>query len=213
MERLRKILLRDDVFIVLMIMIAAGIMASTNLFVTDGVGGMGSVSIIMMLNEALSSGDYTVLIGFAGGFLIARVLEGPLVGILDIGGSLMAGVGFGVFGLLASTSFGAPVTTSFLFALFAGAVVGLILGAVIMLIRKFVPEGVNASGTDLMMGVGHQLGAWLPPLILLSALQYNIVVGLAASVGALIFHLRGKSLMGGMILGLFIAAFFVPVVA
>lgn len=213
MKKFREFLMNDVTFIILMVMISAGVMASTNLFVTDGVGAMASVSLITMLEAGVESGDWAVLIGFSGGFLLARVLEGPLVGILDIGGSIMAGVGFGMFGLIASTGFGSTILTSFTFALAAGAIVGLGLGLIIMGIRKFIPSGVTAGGTDIMMGVGHQMGAWLPPLILISALQANMIMGIAAAAGGAISFLRGKGMMGGIILGMFVAAFFVPIAA
>lgn len=209
MRKLREFLFKDNTFIILMVLICAGVMASTNLYVTDHVGGMGNVSLTQMVDAAMKTNDWSALIGFSGGFLIARILEGPLVGILDIGGSIMAGVGFGVFGLVASTQFGLPILSNFPFALLVGAVTGLVLGAVIMGIRKFIPEGVTASGTDIMMGVGHQMGIWLPPLVLLAALQYSIPVGIGATVGGLIFQRLGKGVMGGILLGLFIIAFFV----
>lgn len=213
MKKFREFLMKDNTFILLTVLICAGAMATSTLFATDGVGSVGSVAVTMMLSDALSTGDWGALVGLSGGFLIARVLEGPLVGILDIGGSVMAGISFGVFGLLASTGFGSAVTSNFLFSLFCGAVAGLIMGLVIMGVRKFIPAGVTAGGTDIMMGVGHQLGVWLPPLILISALNYNLLVGIVAAIGGVIFHLRGKGMMGGIILGIFIMAFLIPVVA
>lgn len=213
MEKFKKILMSETSFIWLLAIMTAGVMASSTLFATDGVGSMGSIAFGLMMEEALASGDWGAIVGFAGGFLIARVLEGPLVGILDIGGSIMFGVAFGVFGLIASSAWGAAITTSFAFSLLCGAVVGGLIGAVIIGVRRFIPAGVTASGTDIMIGVGHQLGVWLAPLVLIAALQYNMVAGIAAAIGGLIFHYRGKGMLGGIILGIFIIAFFLPVAA
>jgi uncharacterized protein (TIGR03579 family) len=46
---------------------------------------------------------------FGASFLFARIIEGSLVGILDIGGAIQTGVGLGVPALLLGAGFVFPV--------------------------------------------------------------------------------------------------------
>ncbi len=201
------IFMKDWFFIVICICICAGIVGSTHMYMTYNTGFMNNLTI----GQMLKSGDYASAAGYGAGFLIARVLEGPLVGLVDIGGSMMTGVGAGIPGMLYEAGYGwlfDNIATSLL----VGAVSGAAIGVVILAIRKFVPNGIQAGGTDIMMGVGHQLSLWLGPLFLLSALQMSIPIGIFGAVGGAIFYKMDKNIVGGIIIGMFIASFFWPLV-
>ena len=200
MKKLNDFLMKDSTFILLIAGTAAAIFAGTYMFITLGTGAFNEVSIVAMLSDGLNGGDYSAAAGFAAGFLVARILEGPLVGLLDIGGSLMTGVGIGIPALLLSTGVTWPLGNFFVALLF-GAVVGAVLGIVIMLIRKFVPQGVAVGGTDIMMGAGNRTGRFLGPMVVIAACMYNPWVGIGSIVGAAIFYKWGKDITGGAILG------------
>lgn len=199
-EKLNNFLLKDETFILLIMGAAAAIFAGTFMYIQFGTGAFNDVSIVAMLKDGIVNGDYTAAAGFAAGFLIARILEGPLVGILDIGGSLMTGVGIGIPALLLSMNITLPFN-NFVFALISGALIGLILGIVIIAIRKFVPKGVAVGGTSIMMGAGNSAGRYLGPLIIIAATQYNVYAGLGALIGAAIFYKLDKEITGGAIIG------------
>ncbi|SJZ99350.1 DUF4310 family protein [Anaerorhabdus furcosa] len=199
-EKLNKFLLKDETFILLIMGAAAAIFAGTFMYIKFGTGAFNDVSIVAMLKEGIDGGSYSAAAGFAAGFLIARILEGPLVGILDIGGSLMTGVGIGIPALLLSMNITLPFN-NFLFALIAGALIGLVLGLIIIAIRKFVPKGVAVGGTSIMMGAGNSAGRYLGPLIIIAATQYNVYAGLGALIGSAIFYKLEKEITGGAIIG------------
>lgn len=199
-EKLNDFLMKDEAFILLIMGAAAAIFTGTFLYIKFGTGAFNDVSIVAMLKEGLDGGSYSAAAGFAAGFLIARILEGPLVGILDIGGSLMTGVGIGIPALLLSMNIQFPFD-NFLFALGTGAVIGLILGIIIISIRKFVPKGVAVGGTSIMMGAGNATGRYLGPLIIIAATQFNVYAGLGALIGAAVFYKLEKEITGGAILG------------
>lgn len=138
---------------------AAAIFTGTFLYINYGTGAFNEISIVAMLKEGLDGGDYTAAAGFAAGFLIARILEGPLVGLMDIGGSLMTGVGIGIPALFLSMGWKFPFS-NFGISLLVGAGIGLVIGLVIMFIRKVVPEGVAVGGTSIMMGAGNAAGRY-----------------------------------------------------
>lgn len=171
-QKMDEFLLKDSTFILLIMGAAAAIFAGTFMYLKFGTGAFNDISIVAMLKEGIDTGDYAAAAAFAAGFLIARILEGPLVGLLDIGGSLQT-----------------------------GAVIGLVLGAVIMIIRKLMPEGVAVGGTSVMMGAGNATGRYLAPLIVLAAASYNVYAGLGAVIGAAAFYKWGKEMTGGAILG------------
>ena len=133
-------------------------------------------------------------------FLFARILEGSLVGILDLGGSILTGIGIGVPAIFLSMGIKAPVE-NFGLALLTGALLGLAVGGVIVLIRKFtINQGNSTFGADVMMGAGNASGRFLGPLIILSAAGASIPIGIGATLGALGFTF-GKPIAGGAILG------------
>lgn len=207
-DKLNDFLMKDSTFILLIMGAAAAIFAGTYMYITFKTGAFNDIAIVQMLRDGLDGGDYTAAAGFAAGFLIARILEGPLVGILDIGGSLMTGVGIGIPALMLSMGIQMPFD-NFFFALGTGALIGLAIGAIIIGIRKAVPDGVAVGGTSIMMGAGNAAGRYLGPMIIISAATYNVYVGIGALIGSAIFYKWGKEMTGGAILGaMILGAFF-----
>ncbi len=199
-QKLDAFLMKDSTFILLIMGAAAAIFAGTFMYIRFGTGAFNEISIVAMLRDGMDGGDYAAAAGFAAGFLIARILEGPLVGLLDIGGSLQTGVGIGLPALFLSMGWELPFS-NFFTALLTGAVIGLVMGAVIMIIRKVMPEGVAVGGTSVMMGAGNATGRYLAPLIIVAAAQYNVYTGIGAVLGAAVFYKWGKEMTGGAILG------------
>ena len=199
-DRLNKFLLIDNVFILLLMGATAAVVGGTYMLINFGTGAFSALSTVSMLRDGLSGGDYTAAAGYGAGFLIARVLEGPLVGVMDIGGSLMTGVSVGVSALLLSMGITFPFD-NIVFALLTGAAIGFILGAVIMIIRKTMPEGVAVGGTEVMMGAGNASGRYLAPMIVIAACSYNPFTGIGAIIGAVLFYKMDKEMTGGVILG------------
>lgn len=199
-DRLNDFLMKDNTFILLIAGAAAAIFAGTFMFINYHTGAFNEVSITAMLSDGMSTGDYSAAAGFAAGFLIARILEGPLVGLLDIGGSLQTGVGIGIPALMLSMGIEAPLH-NFGLALIVGFAIGAVLGVIIMAIRKFVPKGITVGGTDIMMGAGNRTGRFLGPMIIIAACSYNAWVGIGSIIGAAIFYKWGKDITGGAIIG------------
>ncbi len=199
-QKLDTFLMKDSTFILLIMGAAAAIFAGTFMYIRFGTGAFNEISIVAMLRDGMDGGDYAAAAGFAAGFLIARILEGPLVGLLDIGDSLQTGVGIGLPALFLSMGWELPFS-NFFTALLTGALIGLVMGAVIMIIRKVMPEGVAVGGTSVMMGAGNATGRYLAPLIIVAAAQYNVYTGIGAVLGAAVFYKWGKEMTGGAILG------------
>lgn len=199
-EKFDKFMMKDSTFILLVMGAAAAIFAGTYMFITLGTGAFNEISIVAMLTDGMDTGDYAAAAGFAAGFLIARILEGPLVGLMDIGGSLMTGVGIGIPAVFLSMGWEFPFS-NFGTALLVGAVIGLAIGALIMVIRKIVPDGVAVGGTSIMMGAGNACGRYLAPMIVVAAAQYNVYAGIGAVIGSALFYKLGKEMTGGAILG------------
>lgn len=200
MKKLDSFLEKDIAFILLIAMAAAAIVGATSMFVNFGTGLTNEIYIAGYISDGMASGDYSAAVAFSSGFLIARILEGPLVGILDIGGSLMTGVGVGIPALLLSTGYG-WVINGFASSLIAGFALGALLGVLIMVIRKIAPETGLESATGIMMGAGNKTGEALGPLVILAAGSYNIIIGVGAIIGSLIFYKFHKPIVGGAILG------------
>lgn len=210
MDRFRVFLLKDSTFPLLVALASAAIFAGTHMFVAHRVGAFNEIYIVQMLGEGLQGGDYAAAAGFATGFLIARILEGPLVGVLDIGGSLMTGVGIGIPALMLASGIRRPVE-SFGLSLITGAVIGLIIGFMIIGVRKLMPEGMSSAGTDVMIGAGNATGMYLGPLIMISAISYSIPAGIGAFIGGAIFYKIDKPIAGGAIVGAMLLASFFPI--
>ena len=101
-QKMDEFLMKDSTFILLVIGAAAAIFAGTYMYISFGTGAFNDISIVAMLRDGIDTGDYAAAAAFAAGFLIARILEGPLVGLMDIGGSLQTGVGIGLPALFLS---------------------------------------------------------------------------------------------------------------
>lgn len=208
MKKMRDLFMKDWFFFIISIAICTGVMGSVHMYMVHNTGYLNGLA----GGQLLKAGDYSTAAGYGGGFLIARVLEGPLVGLIDIGGGMMHGIGCGIAGLIYEMGMG-WIIENFATALLAGALCGLIIACVVMGVRYLVPSGVQAGGTDIMMGVGHQLSAWLGPLFLIAGLGVSIPLGVCGAIGGAIFYAKDKNIVGGIIIGMFIAAFIWPVAA
>lgn len=199
-SKLEKFFMSETAFIVLMTMICAGVYAGTSIFLQYRVGFLNGVSISVMLEEAVKTGTYTALIGYTGGFLFARILEGPLVGILDIGGGVMTGVGGGMPALFLSMGLDVFVN-NFWVSLIVGAVIGLALSILILAVRKLMPNGYGTMGTEIMVGAGNTIGTWFGPMLLISAITFDLYAGIGAMIGAVFCHRKKSPIIGGITLG------------
>ena len=134
-----------------------------------------------------------------------------MVGILDLGGSILTGIGIGIPAIFLSMGIRAPID-NFALSLITGAVLGLLVGGVIILIRKFTINQANSTfGADVMMGAGNSSGRFLGPLIILSACGASIPIGIGATLGALGFYAWKKPIAGGAILGAMVLGTIFPV--
>src|SRR5699024_10057670 len=114
--------------------LCSGIFAGTHMYYVHHVGAFNDIAIVAMLEAGIKGGSYGAAAAFGASFLFARVLEGPLVGILDIGGALQTGIGIGVPALLLGAGIVAPIE-SFPLALLVGAGLGFLIGIIIIFIR------------------------------------------------------------------------------
>ena len=205
-SKIEKFFMSESAFIVLMAMICSGVFAGSSLFLEYRVGFLNGVSISVMLEEAVKTGVYTALIGYTGGFLFARILEGPLVGILDIGGGVMTGVGGGMPGLFLSMGLDVLIK-NFWVSLIVGALIGIVLSCIILVIRKLMPNGYGTMGTEIMVGAGNTIGTWFGPMLLISAITFDLYAGLGAMLGAVICHRKKSPIIGGITLGAMIVGY------
>lgn len=190
---------------------AAGVFAGTHMYFVYNVGAFNEVAIVAMLKAGMDGGSYGAAAAFGASFLFARILEGSLVGILDLGGSILTGVGIGIPAILLSIGWKAPIT-NFWLSIATGLILGLIIGGIITLVRKYTINQSNATfGADVMMGAGNSSGRFLGPLIILSATTASIPIGIGSVIGAVIFYLWKKPIAGGAILGAMIFGAFFPV--
>ncbi|MDT2257841.1 DUF4310 family protein [Paenibacillus larvae] len=189
--------------------LSAGIFAGTHMFYVYHVGAFNDIAIVAMLSAGIEGEVTGLAAAFGASFLFARVLEGSLIGILDIGGAIQTGLGIGVPALMLGAGITATIT-SFPLALVTGAVLGYIIGGIIIFIRKYTINQSNSTfGADIMMGAGNASGRYLGPLIVISAATASIPVGLGAIAGAGAFYAWKKPIAGGAIIGAMImGAFF-----
>ena len=122
----------------------------------------------------------------------------------------MTGVGTGMVGLFLASGLG-MVVDNFALSLLAGAGIGLVIGCVVIGVKKTMPSGMAASGTNIMMGAGNATGRYLGPLIIISAAQYSMMAGIGAIIGAAIFYKLKKEIVGGVIIGAILLAWLFPV--
>lgn len=202
----------EKAFILFVTMLAAGIFAGTHMYYVYHVGNFTYIATLAMLEAGIKGGSFGVAAAYGSSFLFARVLEAPLVGILDIGGSLTTGVGIGFPAILLGMGMTAPLQ-SFPLSLATGAALGLIIGIIIVGIRKFtIVENKSTFGADVMMGAGNASGRYLGPLIVISATMASIPVGLGSIVGAAVFYAWRKPIAGGAIIGAMVLGAFFPIV-
>jgi len=199
-SKMEELLLKNWSFPILLALLCAGVWGGTHMLYVHGSGMFNDLLAAQMFVSADSAGDFMTLGLFGLGYLIARMLEGPLVGVLDIGGSVATGVGLGLPSLCLAFGFTLPVE-NFAVALIFGGVIGYALGALIIVMKNSMKEGVTASGANIMMGAGNALGSYLGPLVILSACNYSIGAGIGALVGAVLFYKFDKPITGGAILG------------
>lgn len=163
-------------------LLSSGVFAGTHMYYLYGIGAFNEVAFVAMLKAGMDTGVYGAVAAFGASFLFARIIEGSLVGILDIGGAIQTGVGLGVPALLLGAGFVFPVA-NFIASLITGLVIGLAIGYIII----------------------------LAPLIILSAMTASIPIGLGSLVGALLFYIWQKPITGGAILGAMILGSIFPV--
>lgn len=196
-----RLLLKDWFFIIISALLSTGVVLSTSLYLTTGVGAMNEIVYAQMLNTGMETGDFTAAMGFAAGFLIARVLEGPMTGILDIGGSILSGVGIGIPAVFLSSSKLSWLILNPMAALLVGLIAGLIIGIIIMVVRMLKPKETQGLGTDIMIGAGNATGKFMGPLVVISAAMFQPLVGIGAGIGAGVFMWMKKPMVGGAIIG------------
>nr|WP_198138758.1 DUF4310 family protein [Erwinia typographi] len=192
-------------------LLSAGVFAGTHMYYTYGLGAFNEVAFVSMLRSGMETGVYGAVAAFGASFLFARIIEGSLVGILDIGGAIQTGIGLGVPALLLGAGIVYPVA-NFAASLVTGLIIGVAIGYVIILARKFTINNSDSTyGADVMMGAGNSSGRFLGPLIILSAMTASIPIGLGSLVGALLFYLWNKPITGGAILGAMLLGAIFPV--
>ncbi|MDR2225685.1 MAG: DUF4310 family protein [Providencia sp.] len=194
-------------------LLSAGIFAGTHMYVVYGFGAFNEVAFVAMLRAGLDTGVYGAVAAFGASFLFARIIEGSLVGILDIGGALQTGIGLGVPALFLAAGWDILVT-NFWISLITGLFLGVLIGLIIVFARKFTIAQANSTfGADVMMGAGNTSGRFLGPLIILAAMAASIPIGIGALIGSLIFYLWQKPVAGGAILGAMLFGYFFPLTA
>ncbi|WP_430535182.1 DUF4310 family protein [Listeria rocourtiae] len=200
----------DWSFLIFVAILSAGVFAGTHMYYVYHVGAFNDVAIVALLKAGMEGGGYGAAAAFGASFLFARILEGSLVGILDIGGAIQTGIGIGVPALLLGAGITLPLT-NFVVSLLTGAVLGLAVGAIIIGIRHFTVGQSNSTfGADVMMGAGNTSGRFLGPLIVLSACTASIPVGIGSIIGAAIFYAWKKPIAGGAIIGAMLLGVFFP---
>ena len=194
-------------------LLSAGIFAGTHMYVVYGFGAFNEVAFVAMLRAGLDTGVYGAVAAFGASFLFARIIEGSLVGILDIGGALQTGIGLGVPALFLAAGWDILVT-NFWLSLLTGLFLGALIGLIIVFARKFTIAQANSTfGADVMMGAGNTSGRFLGPLIILAAMAASIPIGIVSLIGALIFYVWQKPVAGGAILGAMLFGYFFPMTA
>ncbi|WP_429193646.1 DUF4310 family protein [Aeromonas veronii] len=135
-------------------LLSAGVFAGTHMFYLYGVGAFNEVAFVAMLKAGMDTGAYGAVAAFGASFLFARIIEGSLVGILDIGGAIQTGGGLGVPALLLGAGIVYPVE-NFGASLATGMGIGLAIGYVIILARRtlvytvLTPQGIDWGNGEI----------------------------------------------------------------
>jgi hypothetical protein len=136
---------------------------------------------------------------FGASFLFARIIEGSLVGILDIGGAIQTGVGLAFRRCCSARALSSRWPT--LPPRWSPAWLAWRLAT-----SSF--WRVSSPSTERLHlrrrrddGAGNASGRFLGPLIILSAMTASIPIGIGSLVGALLFYIWQKPITGGAILG------------
>ena len=72
-------------------LLSSGVFAGTHMYYLYGIGAFNEVAFVAMLKAGIDTGAYGAVAAFGASFLFARIIEGSLVGILDIGGAIQTG--------------------------------------------------------------------------------------------------------------------------
>lgn len=202
----------DWSFIIIVAFLSSGVFAGTHMYYVYKIGAFNEVAIVALLEAGMQGAGYGAAAAFGASFLFARVLEGGLVGILDIGGSIMTGVGIGIPALLLGAGIMLPIT-NFPVAIVTGLLLGVIIALAVLGIRYFTVGQSNSTfGSDVMMGAGNSAGRFLGPLIIIAAAGASIPVGIGATIGGALFYMWDKPIAGGAILGAMALGAFFPIV-
>ncbi|AAW87001.1 DUF4310 family protein [Aliivibrio fischeri] len=192
-------------------LLSSGVFAGTHMYYLYGIGAFNEVAFVSMLRAGMDTGVYGAVAAFGASFLFARIIEGSLVGILDIGGAIQTGIGLGVPALLLGAGIVYPLE-NFVASLIVGFFLGVAIGYIIIIARKYTVGQSNSTyGADVMMGAGNSSGRFLGPLIVLSAIGASIPIGIGSLIGALAFYQWQKPITGGAILGAMIFGSLFPV--
>ena len=128
-------------------LLSSGVFAGTHMYYLYGIGAFNEVAFVAMLKAGIDTGAYGAVAAFGASFLFARIIEGSLVGILDIGGAIQTGVLARKFTINQSDStYGADVMMG------AGNASGRFLGPLIIL---------SAMAASIPIGIGSLAGALL----------------------------------------------------
>lgn len=192
-------------------LLSSGVFAGTHMYYLYGIGAFNEVAFVSMLRAGMDTGVYGAVAAFGASFLFARIIEGSLVGILDIGGAIQTGIGLGVPALLLGAGIVYPLE-NFVASLIVGFFLGVAIGYIIIIARKYTVGQSNSTyGADVMMGAGNSSGRFLGPLIVLSAIGASIPIGIGSLIGALAFYQWQKPITGGAISGAMIFGSLFPV--
>lgn len=205
-KKIEALLLQQWTFILLLALASAAVVGATSMFINHRIGATNEIFVTELLQQGLEGGSYQGASSFATGFLLARLLEAPLVGILDIGGSLLTGIGIGIPAMMLDLGWKIFIENFYL-ALLTGFVIGAVIGTLLIVLKKFMPENFPIGATAVMMGAGNKTGEALGPLVLIYAVAYSFPAGVGAIIGSLIFYKMNKPIVGGAILGAMLMAF------
>ncbi|MGL4818794.1 MAG: DUF4310 family protein [Bacilli bacterium] len=203
---MKQWLYHDRSFPIWTALLGAGVLAGTQLFLTEGMGLFNDIGAGAVLLMSITEGQYAVAIAFGFAYLFSRLLEGSATGVLDIGGSVQTGIGIGIPALLVAVGLG-DVLQSFPLSLLVGALAGTVLGGCALWLKngglRFFP---STFGADLLIGAGNASVRYLGPLLIVVACTESVYYGVFAILGAASFHYMKQTLALGALVGILLAA-------